>query len=90
MTTSDFDPSLMEKYKEPKDLLHFQWGLSSTVYRYALVDTIPLNKINKRTKKKEEEIDLSHKEISQQYLKCKNCTVNQPNIFNKITTFFNK
>ncbi len=63
MTTSDFDPRLIDKYKEPKYLLHFQWGLSSTVYRYALVETIKPNKIDSRTKQKEDEKNLTQKEI---------------------------
>jgi len=63
VTTSDFDPGLMEKYNQPKFLLHFQWGLSSTVYRYALVETIKPNEIHPRTKQKEDEKDLTQKEI---------------------------
>tara|TARA_B100000795_G_C22532185_1_gene335553 strand:+ start:37 stop:249 length:213 start_codon:yes stop_codon:yes gene_type:complete len=63
MTTSDFDPALIKNYTQPKYLLHLQWGLSSTVYRYALVETIEPNKINSRTKQKEDEKDLTQKEI---------------------------
>jgi len=37
--------------------------LSSTVYRYALVETIKPNKIHSRTKQKEDEKNLTQKEI---------------------------
>ena len=40
MVKSAFDPRLLEKYSEPKSLLHFQWGDDNRVYRYALVDII--------------------------------------------------
>ena len=63
MTTSDLDPALIEHKNKPKFLLHFQWGLSTTVYRYALVETIKPNEINTRTKQKEDEKDLTQKEI---------------------------
>ena len=76
MTTSDFDPSLIEQYKEPKYLLHFQWGLSSTVYRYALVETIEPNKINSRTKQKKDETKLTQKEIWKNKY-AKNYSINQ-------------
>jgi hypothetical protein len=63
MTTSDFDPTLIKNYTEPKYLLHFQWGVSSTIYRYALVETIKPNEINSKTKQKQDEKDLTQKEI---------------------------
>ena len=40
MTTSAFDPRLIEKYSKPKSLLHFQWGDDNKVYRYCLVEII--------------------------------------------------
>jgi hypothetical protein len=40
MTKSAFDPRLLEKYSEPKSLLHFQWGDDTKVYRYCLVEII--------------------------------------------------
>ncbi len=40
MSKSAFDPRVIEKYKEPKSLLHFQWGDDSKVYRYALIEII--------------------------------------------------
>ena len=40
MSKSSFDPRLLEKYSEPKSLLHFQWGDDTKVYRYALVEII--------------------------------------------------
>ena len=67
MTLSDFDPRLLEIYAEPKHLLHFEWNVSSDVYRYALVEIIKQNKINSRNKQKEDETGLSQEEIWQKY-----------------------
>ena len=63
MTTSDFDPTLVSIYPEKKYLLHFQWGNSSKVYRYALVEEINLNEIDPRLKQKKDEKNLTQKEI---------------------------
>ena len=63
MTTSDFDPALIKNYTKPKYLLHLQWGLSSTVYRYALVEEMNFNEINPRLKQKTDEKNLTQKEI---------------------------
>ena len=63
MTISDFDPRLLGLYDKPKYLLHFQWQDSSKVYRYALVEVIDQEKINHRSKQKDDEIDLTQKEI---------------------------
>lgn len=49
---SDFDPGLMEGYQKPKYLLHFQFGDSSKVYRYSLVETIDQSQIHHRLKTK--------------------------------------
>jgi hypothetical protein len=76
MTTSDFDPALITNYKDPRYLLHFQWGLSSTVYRYSLVETIEPNKINSRTKQKKDETKLTQKEIWKNKY-AKNYSINQ-------------
>ena len=63
MTISDFDPTLVSIYPEKKYLLHFQWGNSSKVYRYALVEEINLNEIDPRLKQKKDEKNLTQKEI---------------------------
>ena len=55
MTKSAFDPRLLEKYSEPKSLLHFQWGDDTKVYRYALVEVINVGEIDPRTKCKKDE-----------------------------------
>ena len=68
MTTSDFDPALIEHKNKPKFLLHFQWGLSPTVYRYALVDIIEPNDIDAELKQTKTEKNLSQKEIKDKYI----------------------
>jgi hypothetical protein len=67
MTLSDFDPGCLFSYPKPKVLLHFQWGNSNDVYRYALVEIIKQNKIDSRKKQKQDETDLSQEEIWQKY-----------------------
>jgi len=52
MTISDFDPRNLNLYKEPRELLHFQWQDDTKVYRYALVEVISEKDINHRTKQK--------------------------------------
>ena len=63
MTVSDLDPTLVNNYPEKKYLLHFQWGNSSKVYRYALVEEMNFNQINPRLKQKADEKNLTQKEI---------------------------
>ena len=63
MTVSDFDPTLVSIYPEKRYLLHFQWGNSSKVYRYALVEEMNFKEINPRLKQKADEKDLTQKEI---------------------------
>ena len=63
MTVAAFDPRNITQYKEPRFLLHFQWGKSEKVYRYALAETINVGAIDERTKQKDDEKDLSQKEI---------------------------
>jgi len=63
MTVSDLDPTLVNNYPEKKYLLHFQWGNSSKVYRYALVEEMNFNEINPRLKQKSDEKNLTQKEI---------------------------
>ena len=52
MTTNDYDPRLIDKYQEPRYLVHFQWDKSDDVYRYALVEIIHPKDINSRSKEK--------------------------------------
>tara|TARA_S200000501_G_C20818188_1_gene741584 strand:- start:218 stop:436 length:219 start_codon:yes stop_codon:yes gene_type:complete len=63
MTTAAFDPGLIKKYKEPRVLLHFQWGNSSKVYRYALVEVFEESEIDPKSKCKKDEQGLSQQEI---------------------------
>jgi len=63
MTVSDLDPTLVSNYSEKKYLLHFQWGISPKVYRYALVEEMNFNEINPRLKQKADEKNLTQKEI---------------------------
>ena len=69
MTVSDLDPTLVSNYPEKKYLLHFQWGNSSKVYRYALVEEINSNEIDPRLKQKKDEKELTQKEIWKKYAK---------------------
>ena len=50
MTVARFDPRLIDLYKEPRLLLHFQWGRDNKIYRYALVEKIDIGNINDLTK----------------------------------------
>ena len=63
MSKSSFDPRLLEKYSEPKSLLHSQWGDDEKVYRYALVEIINEDEIDPTTKCKREEQGLTQQEI---------------------------
>ena len=63
MTLAAFDPRNITQYKKPPYLLHFQWSSGENIYRYALVDIIPPQKINSLTKQKEDEQDMSQKQI---------------------------
>ena len=63
MTLAKFDPRNITQYKEPRFLVHFQWGKSEKVYRYALVEIINQGAIDHKTKQKDDEIGLSQKEI---------------------------
>ena len=67
MTRARFDPRLIDIYKEPRLLLHFQWGKDNKIYRYALVEKIDIGNINELTKNKKDEVNLSHKEIWKKY-----------------------
>ena len=63
MTLAKFDPRNITQYKEPRFLLHFQWGKSEKVYRYALVEVFNSGVIDHETKQKKDEIGLTQKEI---------------------------
>ena len=63
MSKSAFDPRVIEKYTEPKSLLHFQWGDDNKVYRYALVEIINEDEIDPTTKSKKDEHGLTQQEI---------------------------
>ena len=67
MTLSDFNPRILDNYKEPRHLLHFQWSGSSDVYRYALVEIIKQNNINSRNKQKKNEQGISQEDIWKKY-----------------------
>ncbi len=72
VTKSDFDPKCFgSQYQDPPDTLHFQFDgirCDNYVYRYVLVDKFRPNKIDARSKKTEEEVGKSGKEIAQSYL----------------------
>ena len=63
MTVAAFDPRLIEQYKDPRYLIHFQWRDNTKVYRYALVDIIKQKDIEPTCKQKQDEIGLTQKEI---------------------------
>jgi hypothetical protein len=67
MTLSDFDPRLLDNYTTPKHLLHFQWSGYNNIYRYALVEILAPNKINSKTKQKEDEQGISQEDIWKKY-----------------------
>ena len=63
MVKSAFDPRLLEKYSEPKLLLHFQWGDDNKVYRYVLVEIINEHEIDATSKCKKDEQGLTQQQI---------------------------
>ncbi len=67
MTRARFDPRLIDIYKEPRLLLHFQWGNDNKIYRYALVEKIDIGSINELTKQKKDELNLSNEDIWKKY-----------------------
>ena len=67
MTIARFDPRLIDLYKEPRLLLHFQWGRDNKIYRYALVEKIDIGSINEVTKQKKDELNLSNEDIWKKY-----------------------
>jgi len=71
MTIAAFDPRLLNRYSNPKSLLHFQWGDDTKVYRYGLVEIIKEKDIDPTLKQKKDEIGLSPKEILEKKYKWK-------------------
>ena len=67
MTVARFDPRLIDLYKDPRLLLHFQWGRDNKIYRYALVEKIDITNINDLTKQKKDEVSLSEEDIWKKY-----------------------
>ena len=67
MTRARFDPRLIDIYKEPRLLLHFQWGNDNKIYRYALVEKIDIGSFNELTKQKKDELNLSNEDIWKKY-----------------------
>ena len=63
MTIAAFDPRNITQYKEPRYLLHFQWGKSEKVYRYALVEIFNPGVIDHKIKQKDDEKGLTQEEI---------------------------
>ena len=63
MTLAKFDPRNITQYQEPRFLLHFQWGRSEKIYRYALVEVFNSGVIDHGTKQKDDEQGLTQKEI---------------------------
>ena len=63
MTLAAFDPRNIDCYQEPRFLVHFQWGKSEKVYRYALVEILDQSEIDHKTKSKKDEEGLTQQQI---------------------------
>ena len=92
VTKSDFDPKCFgSQYQDPPETLHFQFEgvrCDNYVYRYVLVDKFRPNKIDARSKKTEEEVDKSGKEIAQGYLPLVLTEETKPSLVNRIKNLF--
>ena len=92
VTKSDFDPKCFgSQYQDPPDTLHFQFDgvrCDNYVYRYVLVDKFRPNKIDARSKKTEEEVGKSGKEITQSYLPLVLTEETKPSLVNTIKKIF--
>tara|TARA_R110002074_G_scaffold199197_2_gene366939 strand:- start:1109 stop:1402 length:294 start_codon:yes stop_codon:yes gene_type:complete len=92
VTKSDFDPKCFgSQYQDPPETLHFQFEgvrCDNYVYRYVLVDKFRPNKIDARSKKTEEEVDKSSKEIAAGYLPLVLSKEVKPGLFSKIKNIF--
>ena len=88
VTKSDFDPKCFgSQYQDPPETLHFQFDgirCDNYVYRYVLVDKFRPNKIDARSKKTEEEVGKSGKEIAQSYLPLVLTEKIKPSLVNRI------
>ena len=64
MTLTAFDIAMVKNYTEPKYLLHFQCNdVTEKVYRYALVESMNQSEIDHKSKQKQDETNLTQKEI---------------------------
>ena len=64
MTLTAFDIGMVKNYTKPKYLLHFQWNDGTEkIYRYALVETIDQTDIDHKSKQKQDETNLTQKQI---------------------------
>ena len=92
VTKSDFDPKCFgSQYQDPPDTLHFQFDgvrCDNYVYRYVLVDKFRPNKIDSRSKKTEEELGKSGKEIADGYLPLVLKQETKPGLIDKIKNIF--
>tara|TARA_R110002012_G_scaffold299818_1_gene499131 strand:+ start:117 stop:410 length:294 start_codon:yes stop_codon:yes gene_type:complete len=92
VTKSDFDPKCFgSQYQDPPDTLHFQFDgvrCDNYVYRYVLVDKFRPNKIDSRSKKTEEELGKSGKEIADGYLPLVLKQETKPGLIDKIKKIF--
>ena len=92
VTKSDFDPKCFgSQYQDPPDTLHFQFDgvrCDNYVYRYVLVDKFRPNKIDSRSKKTEEELGKSGKEIANGYLPLVLKRETKPGLIDKIKKIF--
>jgi hypothetical protein len=66
MTLSDFDPRLLDNYTTPNIYYIFN-GVVLSYLRYALVEILAPNKINSKTKQKEDEQGISQEDIWKKY-----------------------
>ena len=64
MTLTAFDIGMVKNYTKPKYLLHFQWNDGTEkIYRYALVESMDQSEIDHKSKQKQDETNLTQKEI---------------------------
>ena len=64
MTLTAFDIAMVKNYTEPKYLLHFLWNDGTDkIYRYALVESMDQSEIDHKSKQKQDETNLTQKEI---------------------------
>lgn len=70
MTLSTFDPICFGQYPKGKEplMLHFQYEGQEDIYRYVLVEVIPITQINEATRRKEGE-GFEESEIVKKYIK---------------------